>query len=126
MAFDKVETPFVEAFGVETAGSGALIRDLVVSQGEPVRVGGFLTLEVAAEAGDDIGEFEGADGAAGDRVVGRGEDAVDNLVFGAVEGVRGEGRGRGLDFIEVEGKVARDGTVQPGLQEGGPLVLKFV
>ena len=32
----------------------------------------------------------------------------------------------GLDLVEVEGDVAGDGAVEPGLEEGGPSLLELV
>ena len=70
-------------------------------------------------------EAEGADGRAGDGVVRGGEDAVDELVAGAVLEVDHLGGG-GLDLVEVEGHGAGERAVEAGLEEARPLVLEVV
>lgn len=46
----------------------------------------------------------------------RGEDAVDEVLLGQVEGA--------LQLVVVEGDLARARAVEPGLHEGGPRVLQ--
>ena len=45
-----------------------------------------------------------------------GEDAIDEVLLGQMEGT--------LQLIIVEGDLSRAGAVEPGLQEGSPLLLQ--
>ena len=119
---DEVESCVVElpAVGRARAGPG---RGRVGHR-EPVGVGAGLALEGALVEGvADVAEPEGADGTAGDGVVGRSEYAVDELVpVAEVHHLAG----RRLDLPKLEGHVPGHGAVQARLQERRPLVLEFV
>ena len=119
---DEVEAGVVELPAVGRARPGAGGRR--VRHREPVGVGAGLALEGSLVEGvPDVAEPEGADGAAGDGVVGSGEDAVDEFV--SVAKVH-HLAGRRLDLPELEGHVAGDGAVQARLQERCPLILELV
>ena len=64
---------------------------------------------------------EAADGTAGNRVIRRVEDPKDHVALPS-----GDDVAHGLHLVEVEGVVARHGAVEPGLEEGCPLVAEGV
>ena len=131
VALDEVEARFRQSVRVVVAKPGPGLRDLRPGGREPVGVDRLLVLEGPVfEGGEHVRELEAADGAAGDGVVGRREDAVkDLLVLGraAVDRLGAfDEPGRRLDLVEVERDLARDGAVEPGLEEGRPLVVELV
>jgi len=70
----------------------------------------------------DIREPKTADGTSGNGISGRGEDSVNDLVrLSDIDEVRGA-----LDLVEVERNLARNGTVESGLEKGCPAMLEFV
>ena len=77
----------------------------------------ILSFESALEALLDFAHPEAADGTARNRVVRRVEDPKDHVALSG-----GHDVAHGLYFVEVEGVVARDGAVEPGLEESRPLV----
>ena len=80
-----------------------------------------LSFEGALETLLNFAHPEAADSTARNRVVRRVEDPKDHV---ALPG--GHDVAHGLDFVEVEGVVARDGAVEPGLEERRPLVAESV
>lgn len=131
MALDEVEARFRQRVRVVVAKAGPGLRDLRLGRRKPVGVDGLLVLEwPVLEGGEHVGELEAADGAAGNGVVSRRKDTVEDLLVRgrpAVDRLRAfdEPR-RGLDLVEIEWNLTGDGTVEPSLQEGGPLVVELV
>ena len=119
---DEVEVLVVQLTGVVVTGPGTTVGLVVPGEREPVGVDVRLPLEGTVEAVEDVAHLETADGAPGDRVLRRVEDPED----GAVLPLGVDHPGHGLDLVEVEGVGAGDGAVEPGLGEGGPLVLEGV
>ena len=119
---DEVEVLVVEMTGVVVTGPGPTLRLVVPGEREPVGVDVRLTLEGAVKAVEDVAHLETADGAPGDGVLRR----VENPKYGAVLPLGVDDPTHCLDLVEVEGVGAGDGAVEPGLGEGGPLVLEGV
>ena len=119
---DEVEVLVVQLTGVVVTGPGPTVGLVVPGEREPVGVDVRLPLEGTVEAVEDVAHLETADGAPGDGVLRRVEDPED----GAVLPLGVDHPGHGLDLVEVEGVGAGDGAVEPGLGEGGPLVLEGV
>ena len=131
MTLDEVEARFRKCVRVVVAKPGPGLGDLRPGRGKPVRVDRLLVLEgPVLEGGEHVRELEAADGAAGDGVVCRREDAVKDLLVLGRPAINRLGAfdeaGRRLDLVEVERNLARDGAVEPGLEEGGPLVVELV
>ena len=108
------------------ARSGAGSRqavDLFHTDWKPVGVGIGLALEGSfVKSVADVRKPETANGTSGDGISGCGENSVNDLVgLSNVNEVRCS-----LDFVKVEGDLARDGAVEPGLEECGPAMLELV
>ena len=119
---DEVEILVVQQSGVIVAGPRSAVWLLVFGQGKPVRVDISLALERSIKTVQDITHLKAADGASGDRILGRVKDSkycslcpirlsVDNLAHC-------------LDLIKVEGVGARYRAVEASFRECCPFVFK--
>ena len=119
---DEVEILVVQQSGVIVAGPRPAVWLLVFGQGKPVRVDISLALERSIKTVQDITHLKAADGASGDRILGRVKDSkycslcpirlsVDNLAHC-------------LDLIKVEGVSSRYRAVEPSFRERCPFVFK--
>ena len=104
------------------AAPWSAVRLSVLGEREPVRVDISLALERSIKTVADITHLETADGASGDRILGRVKDSkycslcpirlsVDNLAHC-------------LDLIKVEGVGSRYGAVEASFRECCPFVFK--
>ena len=107
---DEVEILVVQLPGVVVAGPRPAVWLLMFGEGKPVRVDISLALERSLKTVQDITHLKAADGASGDRILGRVKDSkycslcpirlsVDNLAHC-------------LDLIKIEGVGARYGAVE--------------
>ena len=119
---DEVEILVVQQPGVVVAGTRPQVWLIMLGEGKPVRIDVSLALERSIKTVADITHLETADGASGDRILGRVKDSkycslcpirlsVDNLAHC-------------LDLIKVEGVGARYGAVEASFRECCPFVFK--
>lgn len=99
--------------------------------GHPVGVAVLLSLEATIERGLNVVEIKGTHGRAGNRIIGRLENSVNHAALLVMVRIRAQGRfqdnlRRRLQLVEVEGIVAGNGAVEPGLYERRPSIVELI